>query len=89
MNTLTSLAEDNAASSEETSAMAEELSQTVSRSIDTVADLKKEIEELMQDVKKVFCVRQKAMRLNLFCGATLPDPYQWGEDRHTSYEKNR
>ncbi len=32
--------------------MAEELSQTVSRSIDTVADLKKEIEELMQDVKK-------------------------------------
>lgn len=52
LNTLTSLAEDNAASSEETSAMAEELSQTVSRSIDTVADLKKEIEELMQDVKK-------------------------------------
>ena len=42
LNTLTSLAEDNAASSEETSAMAEELSQTVSRSIDTVADLKKE-----------------------------------------------
>ena len=52
LNTLTSLAEDNAASSEETSAMAEELSQTVSRSIETVADLKKEIEELMQDVKK-------------------------------------
>lgn len=52
LNTLTSLAEDNAASSEETLAMAEELSQTVSRSIDTVADLKKEIEELMQDVKK-------------------------------------
>ena len=52
LNTLTSLAEDNASSSEETSAMAEELSQTVSRSIDTVADLKKEIEELMQDVKK-------------------------------------
>lgn len=52
LNTLTSLAGDNAASSEETSAMAEELSQTVSRSIDTVADLKKEIEELMQDVKK-------------------------------------
>ena len=52
LNTLTSLAEDKAASSEETSAMAEELSQTVSRSIDTVADLKKEIEELMQDVKK-------------------------------------
>ena len=52
LNTLTSLAEDNAASSEETSAMAEELSQTVSRSIDTVKKMKKEIEELMQDVKK-------------------------------------
>lgn len=23
----------------------------------------------------------------IICGATLPDPYQWGEDRHTSCEK--
>ena len=52
LNTLTSLAEDNAASSEETSAMAEELFQAVSRSQETVAGLKQEMEELMLDVRK-------------------------------------
>lgn len=52
LDTLNSLAQDNAASSEETSAMTEELAQTVNRSRDMVADLKKDIEKLQIDVDR-------------------------------------
>ncbi|MDD6810734.1 MAG: cache domain-containing protein [Lachnospiraceae bacterium] len=52
LDTLNALAQDNAASSEETSVMTSELAQTVSNSKDTVADLKKDIEELQIDVNR-------------------------------------
>lgn len=52
LDTLNSLAQDNAASSEETSAMTEELAQTVSRSKNTVESLRKNIEELRVDVDR-------------------------------------
>ena len=52
LNTLNALAQDNAASSEETSAMTTDLAQIVSRSKETIADLKKDIEELQEDVNR-------------------------------------
>lgn len=52
LDTLNSLAQDNAASSEETSAMTEELAQTVDRSKNTVASLKKDIGKLQADVDR-------------------------------------
>lgn len=52
LNTLNSLAQDNAASSEETSAMTTDLAQIVTRSKETVQDLKKDIEELQVDVQR-------------------------------------
>ena len=52
LNTLNSLAQDNAASSEETSAMTTDLAQIVSRSKKTVANLEKDIEELQADVNR-------------------------------------
>lgn len=52
LDTLNSLAQDNAASSEETSAMTEELAQTVNRSKNMVVDLKKDIEKLQIDVDR-------------------------------------
>lgn len=50
LDTLNSLAQDNAASSEETSAMTEELGQIVSRSKDMVDDLKGDVEQLVGGV---------------------------------------
>lgn len=50
LETLNSLAQDNAASSEETSVMTTELAQTVSKSKEMIDDLKKDIEELQVDV---------------------------------------
>lgn len=50
LDTLNSLAQDNAASSEETSVMTAELAQAVTNARDTVANLKKDIEELELDV---------------------------------------
>ena len=52
LDTLNSLAQDNAASSQETSAMTQELSQTVNRAKNTVDDLRKSIEELHIDVNR-------------------------------------
>lgn len=52
LDTLNALAQDNAASSEETSVMTSELAQAVSSSKETVADLKKDIEELQIDVNR-------------------------------------
>lgn len=52
LDTLNSLAQDNAASSQETSAMTQELSQTVNRAKNTVDDLRKSIEELQIDVNR-------------------------------------
>lgn len=52
LDTLNSLAQDNAASSQETSAMTQELSQTVNRAKNTVDDLRKSIEELQTDVNR-------------------------------------
>ena len=52
LDTLNSLAQDNAASSQETSAMTQELSQTVNRAKNTVDDLRKSIEELHTDVNR-------------------------------------
>lgn len=51
LETLNALAQDNAASTEETSAMAEELSGTVLGAKEIVAELKKDIAELMESVK--------------------------------------
>lgn len=50
LDTLNSLAQDNAASSEETSAMTEELGQTVSRSKELVDDLKGDVNQLVSGV---------------------------------------
>ena len=50
LDTLNSLAQDNAASSEETSAMTEELSQIVARSKEMVVDLKGDVEDLVGGV---------------------------------------
>lgn len=52
LNTLNDLAQSNAASSEETSAMAEELSSVVNSSSETVSVLKKDIAELLESVKR-------------------------------------
>lgn len=52
LDTLNALAQDNAASSEETSVMTAELAQAVNRSRDMVANLKKDIEELQLDVNR-------------------------------------
>ncbi len=50
LDTLNSLAQDNAASSEETSAMTEELGQIVTRSKEMVADLKGDVNHLVDSV---------------------------------------
>lgn len=52
LDTLNSLAQDNAASSEETSAMTEELSQIVERSKEMVEDLKGDVEHLVGGVEQ-------------------------------------
>lgn len=52
LDTLNGLAQDNAASSEETSAMTTDLAQVVNKSRQTVAELKKDIEELQVDVNR-------------------------------------
>lgn len=52
LDTLNSIAQDNAASSEETSAMTSELAVTVKKSMDMLADLKKDIDELKEDVDR-------------------------------------
>lgn len=52
LGTLNSLAQDNAASSEETSAMTTDLAHIVSRSKQTVAEMKKDIDELQVDVNQ-------------------------------------
>lgn len=52
LDTLNSLAQDNAASSEETSVMTSELAQTVMKSKEMVANLKKDVEELQTDVNR-------------------------------------
>lgn len=52
LDTLNALAQDNAASSEETSVMTAELAQAVNRSRNTVSDLKKDVEELQKDVRR-------------------------------------
>lgn len=52
LGTLNSLAQDNAASSEETSAMTTDLAQIVNQSRQTVAEMKKDIEELQVDVNQ-------------------------------------
>lgn len=52
LGTLNSLAQDNAASSEETSAMTTDLSHIVNRSKQTVAEMKKNIDELQVDVNQ-------------------------------------
>lgn len=52
LDTLNGLAQDNAASSEETSAKTTDLAQIVSKSRQTVSELKKDIEELQVDVKR-------------------------------------
>ena len=54
LDTLNGLAQDNAASSEETSAMTTDLAQVVNKSRQTVAELKKDIEELQVDVNRFF-----------------------------------
>ncbi len=50
LDTLNSLAQDNAASSEETSAMTEELGQIVTRSKEMVADLKGDVNHLVDSI---------------------------------------
>lgn len=50
LDTLNSLAQDNAASSEETSAMTGELSNLVGRSKQMVGELKKDVNDLVEDV---------------------------------------
>ncbi len=50
LDTLNSLAQDNAASSEETSAMTEELGQIVARSKEMVEDLKGDVDQLVGGV---------------------------------------
>lgn len=50
LETLNGLAKDNVKASEETAAMTEELSETVSNSKMTVSELKKNIEDLMENV---------------------------------------
>lgn len=50
LDTLNSLAQDNAASSEETSAMTEELGQIVTRSKEMVVDLKGDVDHLMDGI---------------------------------------
>lgn len=52
LDTLNGLAQDNAASSEETSAMTTDLAQVVNKSRQTVAELKKDIEDLQVDVNR-------------------------------------
>ena len=52
LDTLNSLAQDNAASSEETSAMTEELSQIVARSKEMVEDLKGDVDHLVGGVEQ-------------------------------------
>lgn len=52
LDTLNSLAQDNAASSEETSAMTEELSQIVERSKEMVEDLKGDVDHLVGGVEQ-------------------------------------
>lgn len=52
LDTLNGLAQDNAASSEETSAMTGELAQLVSRSKEMVEDLKKDVGVLVEDVEQ-------------------------------------
>ncbi len=52
LDTLNSLAQDNAASSEETSAMTEELSQIVARSKEMVKDLKGDVDHLVGGVEQ-------------------------------------
>lgn len=52
LGTLNSLAQDNAASSEETSAMTTDLAHIVNRSKQTVAEMKKDIDELQVDVNQ-------------------------------------
>lgn len=52
LDTLNSLAQDNAASSEETSAMTSELALTIKKSMDMLEDLKNDIDELQEDVKR-------------------------------------
>ena len=52
LDTLNSLAQDNAASSEETSAMTEELGQIVSRSKEMVDDLKGDVDHLVGGVEQ-------------------------------------
>lgn len=52
LDTLNSLAQDNAASSEETSAMTEELGQIVGRSKEMVEDLKGDVDHLVGGVEQ-------------------------------------
>ena len=52
LDTLNSLAQDNAASSQETSAMTEELGQIVSRSKEMVEDLKGDVDHLVGGVEQ-------------------------------------
>ena len=52
LDTLNSLAQDNAASSEETSAMTSELALTIKKSMDMLEDLKNDIDELQEDVNR-------------------------------------
>lgn len=52
LDTLNGLAQDNAASSEETSAMTGELAQLVTRSKEMVEDLKKDVGVLVEDVEQ-------------------------------------
>ena len=52
LDTLNSLAQDNAASSQETSAMTEELGQIVARSKEMVEDLKGDVDHLVGSVEQ-------------------------------------
>ena len=52
LDTLNGLAQDNAASSEETSAMTGELSQLVARSKELVGTLKNDVNDLVEDVEQ-------------------------------------
>lgn len=52
VQTVLALAQDNAASSEETSAMTSELALTIKKSMDMLEDLKNDIDELQEDVKR-------------------------------------
>ena len=52
VQTVLALAQDKAASSEETSAMTSELALTIKKSMDMLEDLKNDIDELQEDVKR-------------------------------------